>query len=331
MEIKEIIGIDVSKLTMDCCHHSSGSYKEFDNNIDGIASMVSWSLQVSVVSKNKLLFIFEHTGLYSDQLIQFLGSGDYLFNVVPGLEIKRSLGIARGKDDRADAKRIALYGHRVKDEVKPFQIPSKTLETLKRLMSMRKKLVTQRAGYIALLKEQKRVLSKQHNKVLFRVHQKMIITLDKQITIVEQEMDHLIEEDSELQNLYRLITSVKGIGGVTARFLIVYTTGFKSFETWRKFASYCGIAPFPYRSGTSIRGRTKVSHLANKEGKSLLSMCAVSAIQSNPEMKAYYNRRIDQGKNKMSTINIIRNKLLARAFAAVQRGTPYVDTMKFAC
>ncbi len=196
---------------------------------------------------------------------------------------------------------------------------------------MRKKLVTQRAGYTALLKEQKRVLSKQHNKVLFRVHQKMIITLDKQITIVEQEMKHLIEEDSELQNLYRLITSVKGIGGVTARFLIVYTTGFKSFETWRKFASYCGIAPFPYRSGTSIRGRTKVSHLANKEGKSLLSMCAVSAIQSNPEMKAYYNRRIDQGKNKMSTINIIRNKLLARAFAAVQRGTPYVDTMKFAC
>ncbi len=331
MEIKEIIGIDVSKLTMDCCHHSSGSYKEFDNNIDGIASMVSWSLQVSVVSKNKLLFIFEHTGLYSDQLIQFLGSGNYLFNVVPGLEIKRSLGIARGKDDRADAKRIALYGHRVKDEVKPFQIPSKTLDTLKRLMSMRKKLVTQRAGYIALLKEQKRVLSKQHNKVLFRVHQKMIITLDKQITIVEQEMKHLIEEDSELQNLYRLITSVKGIGGVTARFLIVYTTGFKSFETWRKFASYCGIAPFPYRSGTSIRGRTKVSHLANKEGKSLLSMCAVSAIQSNPEMKAYYNRRIDQGKNKMSTINIIRNKLLARAFAAVQRGTPYVDTMKYAC
>jgi transposase len=331
MEIKEIIGIDVSKLTLDCCHHSSGCYKEFDNNIDGIASMVSWSLQVSEASKKKLLFIFEHTGLYSDQLIQLLGSGDYLFNVVPGLEIKRSLGIARGKDDRADAKRIALYGHRVKDEVKPFQIPSKTLDTLKRLMSMRKKLVTQRAGYIALQKEQKRVLSKQHNKVLFRVHQKMIITLDKQITIVEQEMDHLIEEDSELQNLYRLITSVKGIGGVTARFLIVYTTGFKSFETWRKFASYCGIAPFPYRSGTSIRGRTKVSHLANKEGKSLLSMCAVSAIQSNPEMKAYYNRRIDQGKNKMSTINIIRNKLLARAFAAVQRGTPYVDTMKFAC
>ena len=60
-------------------------------------------------------------------------------------------------------------------------------------------------------------------------------------------------------------------------------------------------------------------------------MCAASAIQSNPEMKAYFKRRIDQVKNKMSTLNIIRNKLLARAFAVVERRTPYVNTMKFAC
>lgn len=331
MEIKEIIGIDVSKLTLDCCHHCSGTQKEFDNNLGSIAAMVRWSLQVSGVSKNKLLFVFEHTGLYSDQLVQYLGSGEYLFNVVPGLEIKRSLGIARGKDDKADAKRIALYGHRLKDELKPFKIPSKTLETLKRLMSVRNKLVRQRAGYITSLKEQTRVLSKRHNKVLFKVQEKMILALDKQVAVVEQEMNQLIEQDPELLNLYRLITSIKGIGGVTARFLIVYTAGFTSFDSWRKFASYCGIAPFPFQSGTSIRGRTKVSHLANKEGKSLLSLCAVSAIQSNPEMKTYYNRRIDQGKNKMSTLNIIRNKLLARAFAVAQRGTPYVNTMKYAC
>ncbi len=166
---------------------------------------------------------------------------------------------------------------------------------------------------------------------MFKVQGKMILTLDKQITTVEQEMNQLIEEDPELLNLYQLITSVKGIGGVTARFLIGYTVGFTTFESWRKFASYCGLAPFPFRSGTSIRGRTKVSYLANKEGKSLLSMCAASAIQSNPEMKAYFKRRIDQVKNKMSTLNIIRNKLLARAFAVVERRTPYVNTMKFAC
>lgn len=113
-------------------------------------------------------------------------------------------------------------------------------------------------------------------------------------------------------------------------FLILYTIGFTAFETWRKFASYCGIAPFPNRSGTSIRGRTKVSSLANKEGKTLLSMCASSAIQCSPEMKAYYEKRIAGGKIKMSTLNIIRNKLLARAFAVANRVTPYVNTMKYA-
>ncbi|UJH92699.1 IS110 family transposase [Antarcticibacterium sp. 1MA-6-2] len=105
--------------------------------------------------------------------------------------------------------------------------------------------------------------------------------------------------------------------------------GFTSFKTWRKFASYIGIAPFPNISGTSIRGKTKISRLANREGKALLHLCAASAIQCNPEMKAYYQRRLDKGKNKMSTLNIIRNKLLARAFAVAERGTPYVNTMGY--
>jgi len=73
-----------------------------------------------------------------------------------------------------------------------------------------------------------------------------------------------------------------------------------------------------------------VSHLANKKIKTLLNMCAISSIQYNPEMKLFYNRRVDQGKNQMSTINIIRNKLIARIFAAVKRKTPYVDVLKYA-
>lgn len=275
-------------------------------------------------------FVFEHTGLYSHLLIKILACSGYFFHVAPGLDIKRSLGIVRGKDDKADAKRIALYGYRIREEITPYQFYSKSLDLLKRLMSMRKKLVTQRAGHIATLKEQKTVLDETENKILFQAQKEVIATLNRQISVLEKEMDKLIGKDPELSELYRLLTSVKGIGSVTARFLIVHTAGFSTFKSWRKFASYCGIAPFPNRSGTSIRGRTKVSHLANKEGKTLLNLCATTAIQSSPEMKAYYERRVKEGKNKMSTLNIIRNKLLARAFAVVQRRTPYVDTMRYA-
>ena len=112
--------------------------------------------------------------------------------------------------------------------------------------------------------------------------------------------------------------------------MIVFTDNFSKFENWRKFASYCGVAPFAYQSGTSIKRRTKVSHLANKKLKAIINMCAISAIQHNPEMKLYYQKRVEQGKSKMSTVNIIRNKLIARVFAVVKRQTPYVDTLKYA-
>lgn len=330
MKIKEVIGIDVSKLTMDCYVHGIKLQEVFDNNPEAISAMVDWSLEKSKVAKENLLFVFEHTGLYTYQLIQYLGSNGCQFCIVPGLEIKRSLGITRGKGDKADAKRTALYGYRIREEVTFYQMPSRVLGVLKRLMSMRRKLVAQRAGHIATLGEQQRVLDSENEKILFDAQKAIVKTLDIQIDNIEQELNRLIDQDPKLQNLYQLLISVKGIGSVTARFLIVYTVGFTAFENWRKFASYCGIAPFPNRSGTSIRGRTKVSHLANKEGKTLLNLCASSAIQSNPEMKAYYDKRIEQGKNKMSTLNIIRNKLLARAFAVVNRGTPYINTMRYA-
>ena len=330
MKTKEVIGIDLSKDTLDCHGYHSKHSCVFDNTVEGIAAMVAWATETSQVKKQEVLFVLEHTGLYTHALMGYLSSEGYVFHVASGLAVKRSLGLTRGKSDKADAKAIALYGYRLREELEAYQMPTQTLASLKRLMSLRRKLVTQRAGHITTLSEQQRVLEAKNNALLFEAQQQIIAVLNQQIDRIEQELQELIDQDANLQNLYRLITSVKGIGAVTARFLIVYTAGFTGFETWRKFGCYCGIAPFPYQSGTSIRGRTKVSHLANKQGKALLSMCATSAIQHNAEMKAYYQRRVAEGKNKRSTLNIVRNKLMARAFAAVKRGTPYVDTMRFA-
>lgn len=330
MKIKEVIGIDASKLTLDCYNHNSSERKVFENNLETIAAMANWALQITGGVKEQLLFVFEHTGLYTYQLIQYLSDQDYLYAVVPGLEIKRSLGISRGKDDKADAKRIALYGYRLKDEIKPSRVGDQTLEELKRLMSLRRKLVAQRAGHETRLNEQLKVLNVVKDSILFETQRNIIQTLKEQIQKIDQELDRIIKEDPKLKNLYRLITSIKGIGPITAIFLIVYTGAFTKFDKWRKFASYCGIAPFPNQSGTSIRGKSRISHLANKEGKRLFDLCAKSATRFNPEMKAFYERKVKEGKSKVSTLNIIRNKLLSRAFAVVNRGIPYVDVMRYA-
>ena len=330
MKTKEIIGIDVSKLLIDVCIHSKQIVCHFENSNKGFQLMMIWIKNNSSFSNQETLFVFEHTGMYSHLLTVFLTKENQSFFIASGLDIKRSIGIARGKDDQIDAKRIALYGYRLKEELKPSKLPKNSILRLKSLLSLRGKLNKQRAGFKATLKEQKTIYKTKDYKIIFDVQQKMIAELTKQIDKINTEMKSIIDDNSSLKQTYKLVTSVKGIGMQTALVVIAYTDNFTKFDDWRKFASYCGIAPFPYQSGTSIKGRTKVSHLANKKLKTIINMCAISAIQHNPEMKRYYEKRVLEGKNKMSTINIIRNKLIARVFAVVKRQTPYVDTMKFA-
>ena len=128
------------------------------------------------------------------------------------------------------------------------------------------------------------VLKNKDHKVLFDVQNSMVETLSRKIRKLEDQMMAVVNAEKELRELFGLVTSVKGVGPITALLVIVHTNRFTKFVTWRKFASYCGVVPFPYQSGTSIRRRSKVSHFANKELKGILNMCATAAIQYNPEM-----------------------------------------------
>jgi transposase len=128
---------------------------------------------------------------------------------------------------------------------------------------------------------------------------------------------------------FELATSVPGVGPQTALYLIALTRCFAAFSSWRKLACYAGIAPFEYSSGSSVRGRTKVSHLANKKLKSLFNMAALSAKKLDPELRLYYERKKAEGKHVMSIMNALRCKVVARVFAAVNRNSPFVNTLKF--
>ena len=107
--------------------------------------------------------------------------------------------------------------------------------------------------------------------------------------------------------------------------MISYTENFTRFSNARKFNCYAGLAPFAHQSGSSIKGKARVSRLANKEAKTLLNLAASSAIRFNTEMRAYYQRRVQEGKRKMSCLNIIRSKMVARMFAVIKRQTPYQE------
>lgn len=330
MEIKETVGIDISKNEFDARIHTSKEYDTFVNNKKGFKRLLKWVFKVSKFEKAEIFFAFEHTGIYSFQLAAYLTELEIPFAMIPGLEIKRTLGLARGKNDKVDAARIARYAYLRREEITPYKLASKELQEISNLFTLRKRLVRQRAGFIASLGEVKRVLLRKDNLVEFSIYESMIKKCTKSIDKIDQRMKKIISNEPNLKYLFDLITSVKGIGPQSAYILLITTQGFTKFKTSRQYASYAGVAPFPNQSGSSLKGKTKVSYLANKTVKTILSSAAQAAIKWDPELKIFYQRKIAEGKHHASVINIIRNKLLARVWAVVNRGTPFVDLCKFA-
>lgn len=330
MKIKEALGIDVSKKTIDVLLHRKGDYHQFDNTVKGYKALLVWMKRQTGLSLDQVLICFEHTGLYSLPLAVFLNKQQIEFSMVAALEIKRSLGIVRGKNDKIDAKRIAEYAYLRREQLKPFKLPSENILKLQKLLSLRERMVKQRGGYKAGLKEYSAMIKQKDCELLFSIHKKMIHYLNKQIDTIEKEMTEIIDSDEKMKEIYDLIFSVKGVGFILASNLLVVTNCFMGFKDSRKFACYAGIAPFEKQSGTSLNTKSRVSHYANKKMKVLLNLAASSAIQADQELKAYYNRRVEDGKSKMSTLNIVRNKIVHRIFAVVKRGTPFVPLYKHA-
>jgi transposase len=329
MKFKEFIGIDVSKSHLDVFLHFQQLHAQFSNNESGFRKMIQWIGQQVDCNPGEIFFALEHTGLYSLNLSLFLDQQQYAYTLIGGLALKRSRGIVRGKSDKMDARAIAEYAFEKKHKLRLYHMPSQTVIKLKRLASYRERLVHDRSAYKARIHEYKAFLDPGSNVVLFDSQVRMIAQLNAEIKKIENEMYKLIKEDEKIAIQFNLIKSIKSVGPQTALMMIVLTHEFTLFEKWRKFASYAGTAPFPNESGT-IKRKTRISHLANKRIKTLLNCCAVSAIQHNHEMRIYYQRRLAEGKNERSTINMIRNKLLARIFAVVERGTPYVNVLKYA-
>jgi transposase len=270
-----------------------------------------------------VVIVMEHTGLYSCMLEEFLHQSSIAFAKISGLAIKRSMGLVRGKSDKIDAQRIAQYGFEKQKMLRLESVPNEKLKELQLLYSTRAKLVRQRAGLIATVQEYQNTLQLKKTDLALGSQLRIIKSLDQEINRLNEAIDACIKTDEKISNNYSLLQSIKGVGPVLALAMIIKTGNFTRFANSRKFASYAGTAPFEHRSGTSIRGRTKVSHLADKSIKTLLDLSAKSAIQHDKELHEYYLRRVDAGKSKMSTINIVRNKILYRIFAVINRQTPY--------
>ncbi len=209
----------------------------------------------------------EFTEGYEYRFIQFCESESIPYCRISGLEIKRSMGMTRGKSDEVDAYRISRYGEEKTNRLTPDKPLDPNILQLKQLLSYRKRLVRESAGFQSTIKERQHIMDSKKSNTILTISKQKIKANDRYILQVEDEIKELIKANESLLANYRILTSIKGIGPINAWMTLAYTENFTSFADARKYAVFVGVIPFEHQSGTSIKGKIKVSHMANKELK----------------------------------------------------------------
>lgn len=325
MNFQFFIGVDISKLTLDLAvsdQYNALFHIQVSNDLKGIKSFISKCKQESVSLSNALLCM-EHTGIYNNVILEFFQQKNVAMAVEHGRQIKQSMGMVRGKNDKVDALRISQYARRFQDKIQLWKPERKVLSKIRHLTSLRKRLINAKNQLKTPLKESEKWLPTSLVKEMNSINKPAIKSLQKQIKIVDQKLQAIIDDDPQLNHLFNIVTSVSGVGPVLYYELILTTKEFTLIKDPRRYASYAGIAPFDNLSGTSIVGKKRVSQMANKTVKKLLHMAALSVVSREGEMTEFYRRKVEQGKNKMAAVNAVRNKIIHRVFACVRKNQEY--------
>lgn len=326
---KYFIGIDVSKKTLDLSVLKGKDFEfhvQIDNSIDGLNDFLKL-LKKQKINISNCLWCAENTGVYNEHLKKICETNEMFLWIEKPLQIIRSQGITRGKNDKIDSKRIALFAYKNQDTAVKWLSPRNIVIRIKRLISLRRNLMNN-LKQVKLAVNEKTFLGSDIE-LLCKSCELSVNALKQDVKNIEKEILKLIQEDAKLNHMYKLITSIDGIGMFTAVEVIISTNEFKNFDNAKKFACYCGVVPFDYSSGTSVFKKARVSPMANINLKTLLHMSALSSVAMQGEMREYFTRKVSEGKNKMSVLNAIRNKLILRIFAVIKKNQSYQKDFSF--
>ncbi len=326
MEFEFFIGIDVSKNELDFSVQQGKCFlfhKEIINEPEAIKMLLKELSKLCGFSLSKAVFCMEHTGIYSNHLLSCLYQNRANICLESATQIKRSLGNLRGKNDKVDSMRIAAYAYKNREELRLWSPRREQVQQLAHLSSTRSRLIKAKKMLKTPLREYGSFVKKKASKQNTAVCNKALNGIEASLENVEKLIMSIINTDPELKRLFTLVTSVVGIGRVTAVQLLVTTNEFKDINNGKSYACYAGLVPYLEESGV-FKGKGRISHMANKKVKTLLHMAALVAIQHNEELKLYYERKVNiEKKNKMSVINAVRNKLVQRIFSCVNQNRKY--------
>jgi transposase len=326
MNQKYFIGVDLSKEKIDCSvilqDYSVVLEKVVKNQDAKIKSFILAFSRKAKCSLSEVFICAENTGIYGQPLKRVCSALGVDLWIESPLRIKRATSDVRGKSDRKDALRIAEYSVRYFDRRVLNSKSSADIEELAAVAKARETILSQRIAIENQLSE-----AKSHDpqlyKTLLSIYKTVLKTMERELQKMEKQLDVVLRKNSEMHNNAELMKSIPGVGKQVAVQFIIHTNNFKDFDSAKHLASYSGVVPFLNESGKLIR-RPRVSKMANLKIKTMLHMAALSAVRTKSELKDYYVRKVAEGKNKMSVLNGVRNKLVHRIWAVIERQSPYL-------
>lgn len=316
------IGIDISSKTLDFCIKKDNQliYLTIENTIKDCAKIFK---KYSRIKDYKIYIAMENTGRYNYNLYEALERFSILVYVINPIHIKKSLGLVRGKNDRIDAERIALFIEKNYNDLPQWKPNTLSIKQLKILQTERRYRIKIKSGLVKQQHDYKSMKTMKIDKELLKLNESLVKSLILQIKKIEDKIQFIISNDNQLKEQSNRMQTIPGVGKVLTWMILSKTEGFTKINNPKKMACFAGVVPFDHQSGTSLRYKPKVSVFADKELKRVLHLAAMSAIRLENDLRKYYLRKIEEGKNKMSILNAIRNKIIHRIFALIKNETFY--------
>jgi len=326
--IKQAVGIDVSQKELVVClgrmdaefNLELYAFKVFKNTEHGQKSLLIWVKKHTLESVN-LRFVMEATGVYHESFAYFLDEKGYDLSVVLPNKISnyiRSLNL-NTKTDKSDSKAIAIFG--LERKLDKWHRPKKIFREMKQLTRERDQVINERT----MVKNQthaEKTEARPNKSSLERLKERLLL-LNKQEKEIKKEIEELIKEDKELNEIVKKICTTPGIGLITVSVVLAETNGFELVKNKKQIVSYAGFDVRERQSGTSIKGKARISKRGNKNIRKAMYFPGWTAIRHDERFKTIFSRHISKHGIKMKAGVVIQRKLLEMIYTIYKTGIPY--------
>lgn len=313
--VKQAVGIDVAQkelvVSLGRMNHDTGveiyAYRTFANNGRGFDSLVAWADKMALKELD-VSYVMEATGVYHECLAHYLwGHGKRVGIVLPNKisNYFRTLDVKTITDKTASQ---AICRFALERKLDGWQPPKKIFRDLKQLTRERDQLVGDRTALKNQLHAERAEAFPSQSSI--KRIAKRIQLIDEQELEIRAELAGTVKRDPELVKKIDLITSIPGVGRLTAVIVLAETNGLELIKNKKQLVSYSGLDVRLKDSGTSVKGKPRISKRGNRHLRKAMHMPALAAIRHNQQHKAVFVRLVSKHGIKMKAAVAVQRKIL---------------------